>query len=66
MNITLYSTGCPKCNVLVRKLTAKHIEYDVVDDVDTMLAMGLQSVPWLKVGDKMLDFKQANDWLNEQ
>lgn len=34
--IKLYSTHCPKCKVLTIKLTQKNINFEVIDDIDTM------------------------------
>ena len=34
MNIVLYTTFCPKCKVLEKKLQQKDIVYEVVADVD--------------------------------
>ncbi len=62
----LYTTGCPRCKVLEAKLNAKHIEYEVVTDMDAMEQLGIQTAPTLGVGDKMLDFGAANKWVNEQ
>ena len=63
---TLFSTGCPKCTILKKKLSQKGIEYVEVNDIQQMLDMGLQSVPWLEVDGQMMDFEQANKWINEQ
>lgn len=63
---TLFSTGCPKCTILKKKLSQKGIEYTEVNDIQQMLDMGLQSVPWLEVDGQMMDFNQANRWINEQ
>lgn len=62
----LYSTRCPKCQILEKKLVQKGIEYTEVNDMQSMLDMGLQSVPWLEVNGQMMDFNQANQWINEQ
>lgn len=62
--ITLYSTGCPRCNVLVQKLNNKGIEYDVVNDVDVMTEKGIETVPVLEVDGQMMQFKKAIDWVN--
>ena len=53
--ITLYSTGCPKCNVLMKKL-----------DVNELLAKGYDEVPLLEVEAKLLKFTEAVNWINEQ
>lgn len=62
--ITLYSTGCPRCNVLVQKLNSKGIEYNVVNDVDIMTEKGIETVPVLEVDGQMMSFKEATDWVN--
>ena len=63
---TLFSTGCPKCTILKKKLSQKGIEYTEVNDIKQMLDMGLQSAPWLEVDGQMMNFNQANKWINEQ
>ena len=62
----LYSTGCPKCHTLERKLDEKHVSYEIVSDVDIMGRLGIQQVPVLEVDGKMLDFSEAIRWVNEQ
>lgn len=64
--ITLYTTHCPKCNVLKSKLDSKNIEYKIVEDVDTMQNKGFSSVPILEVDNEMLDFVNAIKWVNER
>lgn len=63
MNI-LYSTGCPKCKVLVTKLDSKGISYRVVDDVDEMLSLGISTVPCLGVDGKIMNFKESMKWID--
>ena len=65
-NITLYSTGRPRCNVLKKKLAAKNIEYILNDSVSDMEVLGITQVPVLQIGDELLSFSQANQWINEQ
>jgi hypothetical protein len=62
--IVIYSTGCPKCKVLINKLNAKNIEYSVFNDVDKMIKMGITNVPILEVDDVRMKFKEANNWIN--
>lgn len=62
----LYSTGCPKCEVLKKKLAEKGIQYTENNSVDEMLKLGIEAVPVLKVDDRLLDFKKAVDWVNKQ
>lgn len=65
MNVTLYSTGCPKCQVLKKKLDSAGIEYDIDSNIEKMLDMGISVVPVLDVDGDMLPFKQAADWINK-
>ena len=63
--IILYSTGCPKCNVLTTKLKQKNIIYTEVNDIDVMKDLGIMSVPMLQIDDNpLMDFRQANEWIN--
>ena len=62
----LYSTGCPKCEVLKKKLAEKGIQYTENNSVDEMLNLGIEAIPVLKVNDRLLDFKEAIDWVNKQ
>ena len=36
MSVVLYSTHCPRCNVLEKKLQQKNISYEEVNDVNIM------------------------------
>lgn len=64
-NITLYSTGCPKCSVLTKKLDNARLEYEVVSDQDEMIALGMKSAPILEVDGKRMDFGTAVRWIGE-
>lgn len=64
MQVTLYSTGCPKCKVLVTKLDSKNINYNVISDINVIISKGIDSVPVLEVDNKLMDFKTAVDWVN--
>lgn len=66
MIVTMYSTHCPKCQVLEKKLQQKGIEYNVVTDTLEMGKMGIRSVPILSVNSELLDFKKAIEWVNKQ
>ena len=66
MNITLYSTHCPKCKVLEAKLKQKNIAYEEVSDMDIMQEKGFVSVPKLEVDGMVMDFKEAVKWIGEQ
>ena len=64
MDVTLFSTGCPRCKVLAKKLDSKGITYKVVDDVDEMVKMGIFNVPYLSVDGTLMSFKESIDWVN--
>ena len=61
--IILYTTGCPKCFVLKKKLEAANISYEACTDVDIMRSLGINAVPVLVVNEKMLNFIEANEWI---
>lgn len=63
---TLYTTGCPNCVRLKAMLDAKHIEYTICDDKDTMIKMGMTSAPMLKVDNKLMGFVNSVRWIREQ
>ena len=66
MNVVLYSTGCPKCNILKKKLADAKIDYSVIEDVDVMVSKGLKEVPWLEVDGNLMNFVDSSKWINER
>lgn len=65
--ITLYTTHCPKCKVLEKKLAIKGIEVVQFDDVDKMIELGIKNAPMLQIDDgPLMDFSAANEWVNSQ
>ena len=66
MNIILYSTHCPRCCVLEKKLKEKNIQYTENNSIDEMLSLGINEVPVLMVDSQFLKFKEAVNWINEQ
>ena len=65
MNL-FYTTHCPKCRVLKRKLEEKGIAYTENEDVDEMVARGFKSAPILVVNGKAMTFKEALNWVGAQ
>lgn len=49
--MTLFSTHCPKCNILNKKMQEKNLEYEVIDDVNKMIELGIRSAPVLMIED---------------
>lgn len=66
MKVILHTTHCPKCSILEKKLKSKNIEYLENTDVGLMLEMGFKNVPMLDVDGEIMEFKEANDWINKQ
>ena len=62
--IILYSNNCPRCKILKKKLDDNKINYEIIDNVDTMIDKGLSTVPVLEINGRMLDFKEAVEWVN--
>lgn len=65
MEIIFYSTHCPKCKVIETKLKQARLKYTEVDDVDEMIKLGFRVAPVLKVDNRILNFVEANKFLNE-
>lgn len=63
MRVTLYTTHCPKCRVIEKKLAQARVEYIEVSDVQEMTKLGFRSAPMLDVDGKIMDFMDANRWL---
>lgn len=66
MKPTLYTIHCPQCRVLEAKLNQKHIDYEIITDVEEMREMGIKSAPALEVDGQILNFSQAIKWVREQ
>ena len=63
MKIILYSTGCPRCKVLTTKLNQAGIEYEIENNIEKMLVLGIENVPILSVDGELKEFKEAIDWI---
>lgn len=66
MRVILYTTHCPKCSVLEKKLNSKNIQYEENTDTELMISKGFNEVPILEVDGNEMNFKTANEWLNQQ
>ena len=62
----LYSTECPRCKVIEKKLESKGIAYEKNNSVEEMLSLGITEVPVLNVYGQLLSFSEANEWINNQ
>ena len=63
-NIVLYTTHCPQCIVLEKKLKAKNIQYTEVTDIDIMQSKNITFAPALEVDGEVLNFVKANKYIN--
>jgi hypothetical protein len=51
--------------VIEAKFKKKNIEVIKEIDEEVIMGKGLKSIPWVQLQDgSMLDFKAANDWIN--
>jgi len=66
MTVTLYTTGCPQCIFLEAVLRKKNVPFSVVRGADEILKRGFSSAPILEVDDKLMSFKDAVVWANQQ
>lgn len=61
----LYTTGCPKCKILEKKLNDKKVDFTTVSDRDELIAAHITSVPMLKKPDGVvLDYFAAVKYVN--
>ena len=66
MKNKLYSTHCPRCVVLEKKMDQKGIKYNMIDDQNRIINKGFMTVPILEVDGEVMDFKRAVDWADGQ
>lgn len=57
--IILYTTHCPKCGVLKRKLDEYGVIYTEVDDVDELQRLNIVSIPVLCINGTQLNFTES-------
>lgn len=61
--IVMYSSGCPRCKTLKKKLDDAGIQYDTFTDVQKMIDMGFTDVPVLEVDGQRMQFADAIKWV---
>lgn len=66
MEYILYSTNCPKCNILEKKLNQKNISFTKITDFneEELLSKGFTAAPVSLIDNKYYDFKEAVDYIN--
>lgn len=73
-HIRLYSTGCPKCQVLEKKLDAIKADYEIITDIDLIKSVCEKtynvSLPLLQIdeawGEVTYNFSNAIKWIGGQ
>lgn len=66
MKVILYGNGCPKCNVLTQKLKNAGINFEEISDIKIMISKGFMSMPMLEVDGEIMNFMEANTWINKE
>jgi glutaredoxin len=62
----LFSTNCPQCKVLEKKLIQKGIEFEITNDIQELIDLGIKRAPILKTDDNQyLDCSNAIKYVNE-
>lgn len=66
ISITIYTTHCPRCEVLKKKLEQKGITwYNEIDSIEIMNDLGIKSVPMMSINDgELMNFEEAIKWIN--
>lgn len=64
--IVMYSTGCPRCNILIKKLGQLNETITIVEGEEEIEARGFTTAPLLEVDGKIMDFGAAVRWVNSR
>lgn len=63
-SITVYSSPtCPKCKMLKMELNKRGLSFVDCQDEELMIKKGYTHPPVVEIGEEVLDFKQAVDWI---
>jgi len=62
----LYTIDCPQCLILEKKLKAKNIEFERIDDREFFAREGITKFPILEVAGRRMEMFDANAWVNSQ
>lgn len=64
--IILYTTHCPKCVILEKKLFEANLDYKICEDKNLMINKGFDFLPVLEVDGQTMGFKEAVKWVNDR
>lgn len=61
----VYSTGCPNCEILKKKLADKNVDFTLVENKDEVIKVaemfGITNVPFMV---KVYNFSESIDYIN--
>lgn len=60
----IYSSNCPKCIVLKKKLEQKNIAFIECNDFQKLLDANIKTLPVLEVDNKLLTFNDAVNYVD--
>lgn len=63
--IILYSTKCPRCLMLEKKLEQHGIDFEEITDTNVMIEKGFTTVPMLEVDGQIMDYNESIKWIME-
>lgn len=66
MEVILYTTHCPICKMLEKRLADKKVSYTECTDVTKMKSLGIKQVPVLSLDGVLYNTQEAMKWLNER
>lgn len=62
--IVLYTIhNCPRCSVLKRLLDTAKLDYELFDDTEKIVAMGMTTAPMLRVDGELMNYINAINWV---
>ena len=68
--VVLYSNGCPRCNMVKASLDSKKIPYEIISDIDEIMAMaekhGEKSLPFAVIEGNFFGTKDLQKWVIAQ
>lgn len=64
MNVIMYTTHCPRCEVLKTKLLSKKIAFEEETSIIKMKKLGIDNVPVLSINGELKNFTEAIKWIN--
>lgn len=66
-SVTVYTIGCPSCNILEKKLQLKQIAYNTINDEKIFDELNINEFPMMSINDgPLMNYKQAITWVNKR